>query len=123
MKRSDLASEIKVRSFWGSFFFNLGIYTVVIFVLCMFIRQRDFLGNFINAAVMGQILNLFDFLVIDILWWRNSKRVRFSGTENRTDLYRNPKKHLISFLKGIALFFIVAVIDGAFLWVGTSFFI
>ena len=32
-----------------------------------------------------------------------------SGTENDDKLYKNPKKHIISFFKGIALFIIVAV--------------
>ncbi len=34
-----------------------------------------------NTLLLGQALNLFDFLVIDLLWWRHTKRVRFSGTE------------------------------------------
>lgn len=54
-------------------------------------------------------------LVFDMLWWRNSKRIRFEGTNDRSDLYSNPKKHFISFLKGIALFMIIALIDGLIL--------
>lgn len=61
---------------------------------------------------MGEILSAFDSLVIDPLWWRHTKRVRFSGTENQPELYHSPKNHLISFVKGIAMFFIAAVIDG-----------
>lgn len=116
VKKSDLASGIKVGSPWVSFFSNIAVFTVVLFALCMVIRQSDFWGNFVNVAMVGQILNAFDFLVIDLLWWRNSKRVRFSGTEDRAELYKNPKKHFISFLKGIVVFFIVAVIDGLLLW-------
>lgn len=54
----------------------------------------------------------FDFLVIDMLWWRNSKRIRFTGTENIRNIYKSPRKHLISFVKGILIFLIIAVIDG-----------
>ena len=54
-------------------------------------------------------------LVFDRLWWRNSKRIRFEGTKDRSELYSNPKKHFISFLKGIALFMIIALIDGLIL--------
>ena len=67
--------------------------------------------------MFGQILNLFDFLVIDILWWRNSSRVRFTGTENKPELYSNPKKHFLSFIKGCVMFLIVAIIDGLLLTV------
>ena len=54
-------------------------------------------------------------LVFDMLWWRNSKRIRFEGTKDRSELYSNPKKYFISFLKGIALFMIIALIDGLIL--------
>ena len=64
---------------------------------------------------MGQGLNLFDYLVIDLLWWRNTKRIRFCGTENRPELYRNPRKHTVSFMKGIVMFLIVALADGMLL--------
>lgn len=60
-------------------------------------------------------LNVFDFIIIDMLWWRNSKRVRFSGTENMIEEYKDSKKHFISFVKGIFLFLIVAIIDGILL--------
>ena len=71
--------------------------------------------KFDTILILGQSLNAFDFLVIDMLWWRNSKRIRFEGTKNRAELYSNPKKHFISFLKGIALFLVIALIDGLIL--------
>ena len=55
--------------------------------------------------------------VIDILWWRNSSRVRFTGTENKPELYSIPKKHFLSFIKGCVMFLIVAIIDGLLLTV------
>lgn len=64
---------------------------------------------------MGQGLNLFDYLVIDLLWWRTTKRIHFRGTENRPELYRNSRKHTISFVKGIVMFLIVALADGILL--------
>ncbi|MCI8410017.1 MAG: hypothetical protein HFJ09_12230 [Lachnospiraceae bacterium] len=68
-----------------------------------------------NLLLLGQCLNVFDFLVIDMLWWRKSKRIRFTGTEDKKELYANPRKHFISFLKGIVVFLLVAVIDGVIL--------
>lgn len=66
-------------------------------------------------TILEQSLNLLDLLVIDLLRWRNTKRVRFSGTENMADIYRNPKKHIISFIKAIFVFLIAAVADGLIL--------
>ena len=54
----------------------------------------------------------FDLVVIDLLWWRHTKRVRFSGTENRPELYADPGKHISSFLRGIVMFLLVAILDG-----------
>ncbi len=41
-------------------------------------------------------LGLFDLLVIDLLWWRNTKRTRFSFLPEKK-YYQNPKKHIESF--------------------------
>ncbi|EPY2293460.1 hypothetical protein [Clostridium sporogenes] len=46
-----------------------------------------------------------------MIWWRNTERVRFKGTEKLDSVYKNPKKHIRSFLKGIVVFVIVALID------------
>ena len=54
-------------------------------------------------------MNLFDLVVIDLLWWRNSKRIRFSCIPEK-EAYQNPKKHVDSFLRGIPTFAVVAVI-------------
>ncbi len=110
-----LNSKIKTTSPFMSFVSNLLIFGVVLFIFGLFIKQENFMPNFINILILGQFLNAFDFLIIDIVWWRNSKRIRFSGTENNPDLYHNPKKHFISFLKGIIVFLIVAIVDGLIL--------
>lgn len=111
-ERQDLKAKIKQIAPTISFLSNVLVFSVIFFVLGLFIRQKDFTANFINILFLGQLLNVFDFLVIDMIWWRNSKRIRFSGTENNKSLYRNSKKHFISFVKGILAFVIVAVIDG-----------
>ena len=61
--------------------------------------------------ILGIVLNIFDLLVIDLLWWRNSKRVRFKSIDN-AELYKDPKKHIESFLKALVMFTLVALIDG-----------
>ena len=87
------------------------------------IRQRGpaaiFAGNLLlNTLLLGQALNLFDFLVIDLLWWRHTKRVRFSGTEESPELYADPRKHFYAFLRGVLLFLAVALINGYLLtWI------
>lgn len=98
-----------------TFISNILMFTVILFVFALVIKKENFTENFINVFILGQSLNLFDFLVIDMLWWRNTNRVRFTGTEYMDKLYKNPKKHVVSFVKGILAFLIVAIIDGLLL--------
>lgn len=114
-KNPALQSKIKTVSPFVSFVSNIFVFGIVLFIFGLFVKEDGFKANFINLLILGQCLNAFDFLIIDMLWWRNSKRIRFVDTEDRQDLYSNPKKHFISFLKGIAVFLIIAVIDGAIL--------
>lgn len=107
-----LRDKIKMTKPHISFISNILIFTVLFVMFGLFMKKDSFIGNFINIMILGQSLNLFDFLAIDMLWWRNSKRIRFAGTEHMDNLYKNPKKHVISFIKGIVAFFLVAIIAG-----------
>lgn len=114
-KNLALQAKIKTASPFVSFVSNVVVFGIVLFIFALFVKEDGFKVNFTNLMILGQCLNAFDFFVIDMLWWRNSKRVRFTGTKNRKELYSNPKKHFASFLKGIAAFLIIAVIDGVIL--------
>lgn len=114
-ENSELQPKIKSVSPVASFASNILVFGVVLFIFGLFLKKPSFKANFINLLILGQGLNAFDFFIIDMLWWRHSKRIRFEGTKDRAELYSNPKKHLISFFKGIALFLVVALIDGLIL--------
>ena len=95
-----LSGRIKIINSATSFFSNMVVFGIVLFIFGFFIRQKSFMSNFVNLSILGQSLNLFDFLIIDMLWWRNTKRIRFAGTEEKSYLYKNPKKHFYIFHKG-----------------------
>lgn len=110
--RPELAGKLRPQRPAMTFAGNLLLFTVVLFILGLLTRQEDFAGNFRNILILGQGLNLFDLVVIDLIWWRHTKRVRFFGTENRPELYADPGKHIASFLRGIVMFLLVAILDG-----------
>lgn len=83
-----------------TFFANAVLFLVVLFLLGIFIRTDSFAVNLLRLSVMGQGLNLFDYLVIDLLWWRNTKRIRFKGTEYNPKIYRNPADSILGNVKG-----------------------
>ena len=98
---------------------NILLFTVVFTVIGLVGRSALELQNFKTAAWyffwLGEGLNLFDLVVIDLCWWRNTKRIRFSCVPEK-EAYQNPKKHVGSFFRGIPMFAVVAVIVG---WIVT----
>lgn len=110
--RPELAEKIRPQRPVVTFAGNLLLFTAVLFILGLLTRRQDFAGNLRNTLILGQGLNLFDLVVIDLLWWRHTKRVRFSGTENQPELYADPSKHIASFLRGVVMFLLAAILDG-----------
>ena len=114
-KDPALASKIKITSPLVILLSNVALFAVILFFCGLPIRQKSFPANFITMTILGQGLNLFDLLVIDNLWWRNSPRVRFSVAKDSPELYRPMKKHVEAFLRGVLAFLAVAVVDGLLL--------
>lgn len=110
-KYKDKIKEVNPISVFIS---NLIMFLVIVFIFGLFIRTESFLYNFVFLLILGQVMNLFDLLIMDMLWFRNTKRVRFSEYSDDS-LYKDPKEHIISFLKALVMFTIVALIDGAIL--------
>lgn len=90
---------------------NFILFIILFLILGISVREKNFIHNFISLLILGQTLNIFDLIVIDLLWWRNSKRIRLSKIPQQ-ELYKNPKKHIEAFLRAVILYFIVAVVDG-----------
>ena len=92
---------------------NLLLFTVVFSVLGLALKGALNLNGYWPAfwyfLALGEGLGLFDFTVIDLLWWRNTKRTRFSFLPERK-YYQDPKKHIEAFLRGIPLFAVIAAL-------------
>ena len=107
----EYQGKFKERSKISIFFGNFIIFSLVFFFLGLKIRQEGFMQNFISLLILGQGLNLFDLIIIDRLWWRNTKRIRFTKIPEK-NLYQNPKKHIEAFLRALLMYFLIAIIDG-----------
>ena len=95
---------------------NLIQFTVIFSALGFALRHPLGLISYWPAfwffLALGEGLGLFDPLVIDLLWWRNTRRVRFSFLPDKA-YYQNPGKHIGSFLRGIPLFAVIAALAAA----------
>lgn len=90
---------------------NLVVFLVLFMIFGAFLREKDFSQNFINLLILGEVLNIFDLVVIDLLWWRNAKRIRLTKVPEKS-LYQNPKKHIEAFFRAIPMYIVVAAVDG-----------
>ena len=92
---------------------NLLLFTVLFSVLGLALKSvlnlDGYLSVFWYFLAFGEGLGLFDLLVIDLLWWRSTKRIRFSFLPEKK-YYQDPKKHIESFLRGIPLFAVIAAL-------------
>ena len=103
----------KARSTVAVLLSNLLLFTALFSVLGLALKSVLNLNSYLSAfwyfLVFGEGLGLFDLLVIDLLWWRNTKRIRFSFLPEKK-YYQDPKKHIGSFLRGIPLFAAIAAL-------------
>lgn len=103
----------KAKSTAAIWLSNLLLFTVLFSVLGLALKSVLNLDGYLPAfwyfLAFGEGLGLFDLLVIDLLWWRSAKRIRFSFLPEKK-YYRNPKKHIKSFLHGIPLFAAIAAL-------------
>jgi hypothetical protein len=69
---------------------NLLLFTVVFSVLGLALKSVLGLNNYLSAfwyfLAFGEGLGLFNLLVIDLLWWRSTKRIRFSFLRRRNTI-------------------------------------
>lgn len=99
----------KKSSYAASFLSNYVLFTVIFFIVGLLVKIEGLWNNLPYFLIMGIGLNLFDLLIIDMLWWRNAKRIRFEALDASVDEYKSSKKHVMAFLRGIPVFVCVAV--------------
>lgn len=94
-----------------AFVSNFLLFLCLLFALGLLIREKNWWYNFLALTIIGQELNFFDLLIIDLLWWRNTKRIRFTKIQEKK-LYQNPKKHIEAFSRALIMYSLIALIDG-----------
>lgn len=95
----------------GNFILFTPIFIIMGIVLKSYLKLNSFLSAFLFFLALGEMLGLFDVVVIDLLWWRNTKRIRFSYLPDKK-YYQDPSKHIGSFVRGIPLFVVIALVAG-----------
>lgn len=86
---------------------------LVIFVAMTYCSgARTFFSAFIYVFLLWTIVNFYDALVLDTMYFCHSKKVRLLGTEDMVKEYENSKIHWIGFLKGSTIGIVLALLVG-----------
>ena len=96
----------------GNLLLFTAVFSIVGIALRSFLSFDGYFSAFWYFLLLGEGLGLFDLVVIDLLWWRNTQRIRFSFLPNKA-AYQDPSKHIGSFVRGIPLFAVVAALSAA----------
>lgn len=93
---------------------NIMLFTVVFSLLGIVLKSALGLDShwaaFLYFLILGEGLGVFDLVIIDLLWWRNTARIRFSFLPEK-EVYQASDKHIGSFLRGIPMFALVAALS------------
>ena len=98
--------------------FSAKITASIIFVIILSLILRyingytTFKETFIYGFILWTIVNLYDLIILDIIWFCHDKRFIFKGTEDMVKEYHNYWFHIKGFLIGEILALIICSITG-----------
>lgn len=91
---------------------SLMIIIIVSLILRYVNGYTTFNQAFFSSAIIWTVVNLYDVVVMDIIWFCHDKRFRFKGTEDMEDEYTNYMFHIKEGLKGQIIGISVCIIIG-----------
>ncbi|MBQ2657245.1 MAG: hypothetical protein IJF87_01585 [Erysipelotrichaceae bacterium] len=89
------------------------LFTAVFAIILRFVNgYTTFLQGFGYAFLLWTIVNLYDAIVLDIIWFCHDPHYVFKGTEDMTEDYHDYLFHIKGFLIGEGLALIVCAVVG-----------
>lgn len=85
------------------------IVIIILALIAYFSGARTFETAFWHSFILFQSVNLFDVVVLDIMIFCNSQKLRIKGTEDMVADYKNITHHVIGGFYGLVLGLVVAV--------------
>ncbi len=97
-----------VAKIFASFIFLL----IICFVLRYINGFTTFIDSFKYGFILWTIVNLYDAIVLDIIWFCHDKHFVFKGTEDMVDEYHNYLFHIKGFFIGEILALVICSLAG-----------
>lgn len=87
------------------------IIALVLALVCWFSGARTFSGALFHSFGLFLVVNFWDLVVLDWLWFCRSPKVRLPGTEDMDREYRDPWFHLRGFFVGVGIGGVVSLLS------------
>lgn len=88
------------------------VFVVILALVSYFSGAKTFKTAFWHSFIIGQSVNWFDVIVLDIMIFCNSEKIKIKGTEDMVSEYKSKTHHVIGGLQGTVFGVIVSVITG-----------
>jgi len=89
------------------------LFLIIICVVLRYINGYEtFLESFGYGFLLWTIVNLYDAIVLDIIWFCHDKHFIIKGTEDMTDEYHNYWFHIKGFFIGELLALVICALAG-----------
>lgn len=89
----------------------LVLFTIIMSLLLRYVNKcTTFRDAFINGFILWTVVNLYDAIVLDIIWFCHDPYFVFKGTEDMVDDYHDYMFHIRGFFIGEALALVVCLL-------------
>ena len=92
--------------------FTIMIVLIISLILRYFNGYTTFIEGFGYSLLMWTIINIYDAIVIDILWFCHNPKFVFKGTEDMVEEYHNYWFHIKESFKGEVIGSVVCILIG-----------
>lgn len=89
------------------------LFVIIISLILKYINgYESFTDSFIYGFIIWTIVNLYDAIVLDLIWFCHDKHFIIKGTEDMVDEYHNYMFHIKGFFIGEGLAIIICILVG-----------
>ena len=89
---------------------------IFLIIMCMILRYVNgyttFIESFKYGFLLWTVVNLYDVIVLDIIWFCHDRHFVFKGTEDMIDDYHDYGFHIKGFFIGEVLAIIICILAG-----------
>ena len=89
------------------------LFVIILSLLLRYVNDcRTFRETFLSGFLLWTVVNLYDVIVLDIIWFCHDPRFVFRGTEDMVEDYHDYRFHIKGFFIGEVLALAVCAIAG-----------